>query len=361
LAKLWFTRKRARGAGAALASALCLFACGCRATPEGSGPSIEFTRVPPSAEGSPDKLDILQGHVKGQRAGQRVVLYAKTGSWWVQPVANEPFTDIAQDSTFINTTHVGTEYAALLVDANYAPVASLNAPPAVSEGVAAVAIAKGGNFETTPTHTLNFSGYEWRVRDAPSDRGGHRNQYNWENVWTDASGFLHMRVAKKDGDWSSSEITLTRSFGYGTYAFVVRDMTQLDPAAVFDVFTWDYAGGNANHREMNVEVSRWGDPATKNAQFVVQPFYVGENVSRFELPKGAMSYTMHWEPGRATFRAKRVVDGSNADVAAEHVFASGIPTPGAESVRIAFYFYRASKEPIQKDQEIVVEKFEYLP
>ena len=33
-------------------------------------------------------------------------------------------------------------------------------------------------------------------------------------------------------------------------------------------------------------MSRWGLAASKNAQYVVQPFYVPENISRFMAPAG---------------------------------------------------------------------------
>src|ERR1700756_1390441 len=116
--------------------------CGLRhGTP---GPSIEFTRVPPAAEGGLDKLDIIEGRVIGASAGQQIVLYAKSGAWWVQPLANETSKTIQPDSKWINSTHLGTEYAALLVEPGYRPVAMISALPAPGGSVLAVAIAKGG-------------------------------------------------------------------------------------------------------------------------------------------------------------------------------------------------------------------------
>jgi hypothetical protein len=46
---------------------------------------------------------------------------------------------------------------------------------------------------------------------------------------------------------------------------------------------------------------------------------------------------------------------------AEHVFTSGVPSPGIESVRMALYVYRAAKDPLQNGAEVVIEKFKYLP
>ncbi len=71
---------------------LCFLMCGCRLWQAKPEPSIEFSRVPPSEAGGADNLDIIQGRVIGGHPGQRIVLYAKSGTWWVQPLVGEPFT-----------------------------------------------------------------------------------------------------------------------------------------------------------------------------------------------------------------------------------------------------------------------------
>jgi len=299
--------------------------------------------------------------VIGARPGQQIVLYAKSGAWWVQPLANEAFTKLNPDSTWTNSTHVGTEYAALLVGPGYRPLKMMSESPALGGGVLAVAIAKGGSLGAPVTKTLFFSGYEWRIRDAPSDRGG-KNSYDPSNAWTDSGGALHLRIAKVSGQWTCAEVALTRSFGYGTYSFVVRDSSHLEPMVVFSMFTWDYAGTDRNHREMDIEVSRWGDPTSKNAQYVVQPFYIPENASRFTAPLGVLTHSFRWEPGRVSFRTVRGSgNGGKAHTVAEHVFTSGVPSAGIETARINLYIFRDAKQLPQNEAEVVIEKFVYLP
>ena len=113
---------------------------------------------------------------------------------------------------------------------------------------------------------------------------------------------------------------------------------------------------------MSVELSRWGDTASKNAQYVVQPYYVPANVLRFMAPPGALTHSFRWEPGRVTFRTVR---GSTTDneshVVAEHVFTSGVPSPGSESVHLNLYIFGNADKSLQKEVEVVIEKFEYLP
>src|ERR1017187_8683493 len=92
---------------------------GCHA-PRAPEPTIEFTKLPPVGEGSPFKLDAIEGRVTGARADQRIVLFARAGVWWVQPLADRPFTEI-QGSSWRGATHPGNAYAALLVKPGYKP------------------------------------------------------------------------------------------------------------------------------------------------------------------------------------------------------------------------------------------------
>lgn len=77
------------------------------------------------------------------RPGQKIVLFARWGPWWVQPLANQPFTTIQPDSTWRNSTHYGTDYAALLVDPEYQPTPTMDALPSQGAGVIAVKVTKG--------------------------------------------------------------------------------------------------------------------------------------------------------------------------------------------------------------------------
>ncbi len=209
-----------------------------------------------------------------------------------------------------------------------------------------------------PSPIIGFSGYQWRVRDAPSTRGGARNDYSPNNVWTDPNGALHLRIAKIANRWTCAEVSLSRSLGYGTYTFTVRDTSHLDPAAVFGMFTWDYALPDQNFSEFDIEITRWGDPHNKNARYTIQPHYVPVNRVGFDAPPGILTHSFHWERGRVTFRTTR---GVQAAAVAGHVFTSGIPTPAIESVRMNLYVYGLSQIPLKDGAEVVIEKFQYLP
>ena len=338
----------------------CVVAVGCRGSQPDVAPSIQFTKVPRASEGGPARLDTIEGRVSGARPGQRIVLFARSGGWWVQPLANEPFTTIADDATWRNSTHLGTEYAALLVNGDYRPPARADTLPAQGGSVIVVATTKGEGTVTREPRKLTFSGYEWQVRQLPSDRGG-ANDYDPANAWTDDAGALHLRIAGSPGQWTSAEVILTRSLGYGTYSFVVRDASQLEPSAALGMFTWDDLGVEQNHREMAIEISRWGDPANKNAQYVIQPYYVAANVARFTAPAGRLTHSFRWEPGRVAFKTLAGVTDASSRVVAQHDLTSGVPTPGGESVRINLYVFGYGSIPLKNGAEVVIEKFQYLP
>lgn len=334
---------------------------GCATRQTTATPSIEFTIIPPAAEGGPDKVATIAGRVVGGRPGQRIVLFAKAGIWWVQPTINEPFTSIQPDSTWSTSTHLGTEYAALLVGPAYRPPTKMDVLPPEGGDVIAVKTVPGEKSVQAGPRTVQFSGYEWQVRSVRSTRGGRNNNYDPANAWTDESGFLHLRIAQSAGEWSCAEVKLSRSLGYGTYRFVVRDVSQLEPAAVLSLITWDEADAGQNHREMNIELAKWGDAASKNAQYVVQPYYVPANVVRFNVPAGVLTHSFRWEPGQVAFKTVRgpVADGPTP--IAQHVFTSGVPSPGGESIHLDLYIFGNAKDPLQKGVEVVIEKFEYLP
>src|ERR1019366_638581 len=104
---------------------------GCRKQPAGGSASIEFSRVPQADQGGRAKHDIIEGRVTGAKPGEQIVLYAKSGSWWVQPLVSNPFTKIQGNSKWTNATHLGTEYAALLVEPGYPPAQTMTALPGV--------------------------------------------------------------------------------------------------------------------------------------------------------------------------------------------------------------------------------------
>jgi len=343
--------------------ALCLFTSSCHLQRAKQEPALEITRFPMAGIGGPVQMDYIAGRVTGGSADQRIVLYAQsaTGVWWVQPFAKQPLTKIEPDSTFTNSTHLGTKYAALLVQPDYVPPLRLAALPKESNGVLAIAQVQGrGTIQ--PRKTIHFSGYDWIVRSIESQRGGEVNAYDPDNVWTDQNGYLHLRMGIRDEKWTFAELSLTRSLGFGSYKFVVQDADHLPPTAVLGMYTWDEVGPEDFHNELDIELSRWGNKKGLNGQYIVQPFYVPQNVFRFMAPPGETTFGLLWEPGNASFSAVRGSElASQPRTESAHTFTTGIPPAATETVHIDLYDIHHASNPSSQPVEVVIEKFQFLP
>src|SRR5215467_9145951 len=111
-----------------------------------SAPTIEFTLIPLTDKGGINTFGTIEGRVVGARQDQLIVLYAKSGAWYVQPYVNEPYTKLEADQTWRNSTHLGTEYGALLVEPGYVPPNVTDALPQPGNGVVVVKIVSGTPF-----------------------------------------------------------------------------------------------------------------------------------------------------------------------------------------------------------------------
>src|SRR5438132_10273039 len=122
---------------------LCITLTNCQSRQGNGAPSIEFTKIPPAAQGGRERVDTIAGRVRNARPGQQIVIYARSGPWWVQPWPDRPFISIRADSTWSTETHLGHEYAALLVDPSYHPPPTIEVAPTLGGSVALVRIVKG--------------------------------------------------------------------------------------------------------------------------------------------------------------------------------------------------------------------------
>jgi len=330
-----------------------------------SAPTIVFARVPAADASGSDKMDTIEGRAPGARPGQQIVLYAKSEElWWVQPFTGQPFTKLDDNLRWKNQVHLGTQYAALLIEPGYNPPETAESLPTQGNSIDAVAIVNGQGAAPAPTppKTLHFGGYDWIVRSAASNRAGTKNSFDPANAWTDERGALHLRIARGQGKWTCAEVKLARSLGYGTYTFVVRDTSQLEPSAVLTLLTWDGLGTEQNRRELDVEISRWGFRENENAHYVVQPYFIPVNLVRFRVPGGVLTHSFRWEPGQVTFSTVAGSPDSNGSrVVNRHVFTSGVPPAGEDSVRMNLYVFNKGEIPLKNETEVVIENFEYLP
>jgi len=335
----------------------------CRRRHQDSADSIIFNHVPPPDVGGAGAVDTLSGIVKNVPPGGRLVIYVfSRNTWYIQPLTVRPFTAIEKDGAWRTLTHLGSQYAAVLVTAAYRPANVLRALPPIGGSVLSIKTVPGDPSSTKAPGHLRFSSYDWSVRQMGSDRYGTPHEYRMSNVSVDAQGYMHLRVRKENNEWTCAEVALPSSLGYGRYDVVIGGIERLEPATVFDVFTWDQAGTDQNRREMNTQLARWGEPNGKNGEFSVQPFYRPANTYRYSAPNIPIMLTMNWESGRVKFDTLRVNESGAAGVGiAEHTFTADIPAPASESIHMNLCIFDYGKASQTSDAEVVVKSFHYLP
>ena len=113
---------------------------------QAQAPAIKFTKVPPSG-GGPDRLEAIAGVVSNvdvKACDCRIILYSLTDQYWVQPFAENPYTELRSDNTFEAAIHLGEQYFALLVKKSFRPAARLAHLPEAGGEVIVIASVKAG-------------------------------------------------------------------------------------------------------------------------------------------------------------------------------------------------------------------------
>ena len=294
----------------------------------------------------------------------KVVVYALTNQWYVQPYAAWPFTNIASDGSWTTGTHPWEALVVLLVDpANYAPPATEITNPALDPNVLAWT-----NYPAAPI-SVSFSGYTWGIKvtgNAPGDQFDPGPNF-WSSdpsVVSVAADGLHLNITAINGHWQSGEVYLTQALGYGTYTVQIDSrLDQLDQHTVAAPLFLYAAPG----QELDNEYSGMGGliPAPNNAQLVVQPYTVPGNMVRYlQPPTAQFTSQMEWFPDHVTFRTWNgwsTVPDPN-DIISEWTYTGAyIPPPGNERVRINLWLLNGAAPTSGVGDSMIIRSFTYQP
>ncbi len=204
--------------------------------------------------------------------------------------------------------------------------------------------------------TITWSGYDWTVKSGTMGPGPNNWSDDPTNVFVDDQGRLHLTITNRSGEWYCTEIISNKTLGYGTYTFNVSPITDLDPNAVFGMFTYL----NDTH-EIDIEYSQWGNTAdSNNCGFTVQPSSGGltqYNHHRFTVSQPRLTQnSFTWIPANVAFETKTttttttwVVDSANAY----------IPDSSMEKVRLNLWLYQGTAPQNGLAQEVIIDSFEF--
>ena len=212
-------------------------------------------------------------------------------------------------------------------------------------------------------HAIVFSGYEWVAKSSRHLVGPGPNVFSAENIAIDDGGRLHLGIVRRGDRWTSAEIVTRRKFGYGTYRFIVAASPR-DPRTVLGMFTWDDGDPVAHHREIDIEIGRWGHASAANLQCVVQPSGHPGNIVRFEMPEGPAVHEFVWSRSGVSCRSRLVpthVGEPTFGALHQHDLRGSAPSAGTANVRINLWLADGLPPSHGEAVEAIVERFEFVP
>jgi hypothetical protein len=221
--------------------------------------------------------------------------------------------------------------------------------------------------------TIDFSGYKWDVKSSSEDTTGPGGNYfsnRKRDVWVDADSQLHLKITKRNGKWYCTEVVSQKSFGYGKYIFYLGtwlDSLTIDKNVVLGLFTYDSLTPGPNFREIDIEFSKWAQEVNQNAQFLVQPYQQSENVHRFDVKLNGYysTHSFDWRSDSIFFQSLHghyaSPPNNNYIIETWRYGGDDNPTPGNEKVRINLWLFRHQPPTDDKDVEVIIKRFEFIP
>jgi hypothetical protein len=226
-------------------------------------------------------------------------------------------------------------------------------------GVASAPAQAAKTSPPQPPREIQFSGYTWLVKDSGGAKWGPGPNVfspSTDNVWVDPAGRLHLKIVKSGSQWRSAEVISKASFGYGTYRWTLAsDVSSLDPQVTLGMFTWHDTSADYAHREIDIEVARWGNASNPtNAQFVVQPYDLGGHTFRYTVPPAVPStHEFTWRESSIGF-----LSGTTSWLFGD---AAAVPRAGGENARMNLWLFRGRAPLNRTAAEVVFERFEHVP
>ncbi|MDC3955862.1 glycoside hydrolase family 16 protein [Polyangium jinanense] len=204
---------------------------------------------------------------------------------------------------------------------------------------------------------LTFSGFEWDLKDSGGALvGPGPNVFSASNVFVDPQGRLHMLIRRINGIWTSSELIMRESIGYGTYRMVLATpIDNFHQQSVLGFFTWDNTDVPANN-EMDVEIARFGNTG-QNLFHSLQPSSRGYSVGGGAWARS--EHTFVWSPGRVDFSSVPLGFGGSRVTT---VFTTGVPTPANTTFPRINFWLRDGRRPsgIQTQLEVIIERVDFF-
>ncbi|MDK2125435.1 glycoside hydrolase family 16 protein [Parachitinimonas caeni] len=223
---------------------------------------------------------------------------------------------------------------------------------------------------TAHAKTINFSGYTWDVRNEASGGPGP-NRWDENNVWVDWQGQLHLKIANRNGQWSSAELFLRQRLGFGTYQFkLIGRPDWFDDNVVLGLFSYTRPDiGPDGTNEIDIELSRWGSAGNPVGNYGVFPAVRGypQAVRAFHMGLNG-DYTTHrffWTPYQITFQSLHGHQDGNENEMSRWQFSPAdyyqrVPQ-NALPIHMNLWLYQGMPPKNGQEVEIIISEFKFIP
>ena len=217
--------------------------------------------------------------------------------------------------------------------------------------------------------TLTWAGHTWNVTN-----GGMAGVApgNPANVTIDADGYLHLRIVKRDGHWTASELFTQDNLGFGTFQWIVEgDVYHMDQTTVLGLFTYGPANniGVDGEDEIDVEFSQWDRTCACDADFTVYPATGhGRNGNpswedNFRARGSELTTArMEWSSEKIIFTLMKGVHpiGETADVIKTETYSSNTSNIPQSALPVGINLWCFQATP-QVPQYVTIRDFQYAP
>lgn len=213
--------------------------------------------------------------------------------------------------------------------------------------------------------TILFSGYEWKIKDSNGKITGPGNNYfagSKDNVYVDTEGKLHLKITHRNDKWYCPEVRMIKNLGCGKYSFYINPLPQpLDKDVVIGLFLYDREDTSNFHKEIDIEISKWGVDTSLNSQFVIQPKET--EAYRFQTDLNlATKQMIEVRRKKINFRSFYYTPSAD-DIPLEYSSFQTKPDYNyhseSEKVSINVWLYRTSEPFNLKEFEVVISQFKF--
>ena len=354
-----------------LANLLLFPGCENGASSEKEIPDIGFSSIP--IYGTTENIEGFVSGVDISNTKVAVYIFVEGAGWWTKPSTASPQIPINHDRTWcVDVTTGGSDiyatrfHAFLIPNKFYPPISTGNA--CLPEQLFTISLADREALRLQ--NTVHFSGYDWYFKNSSTPVGPGPNFFtdNPENVWLDNNQNLHLKITKRGINWYCPEVILINSLGYGKYLFQLSgNIGRLNKNVVFGIFMWDNDACGVNHREIDIEFSRWSNNLDiMNVQYVIQPYNLDGNLHRWQIFSEIDSSThfFHWQKNEVSFLSAsghQISEPFESIIHSWNYWRDGIPVPGNETVRLNLWLNNGIPPSDNQEVEVIINNFEFIP